>query len=186
MTKTRAVGPQSPPLESNRTTERTENHEPVDRSCIPGNRRSSSSSCASTPSRCTAVRKNGTDHGTPCRMQGRRIVEFSETARARERGVGTLSCAVSNTTRNQASDTMTLNSMQYIPLASAYLCPNCGCVGNCSERCPACASTALLGLASILDREYEEATQPEFQFCFSGCDPIFPHQFASSGSVLAE
>ncbi len=74
----------------------------------------------------------------------------------------------------QAGDIMKLNSMQHIPLASAYLCPNCGCVGNCSERCPACASTALLGLASILDREHEEATQPEFPFCFLGCDPIYP------------
>ena len=81
---------------------------------------------------------------------------------------------------------MKLNSMQHIPLASAYLCPNCGCVGNCSERCPACASTALLGLASILDREPEEATQPEFPFCFPGCDPMYPHQLASSGAVLAE
>jgi hypothetical protein len=43
-------------------------------------------------------------------------------------------------------------SMQHIPLAAAYLCPNCSCIGNCSEQCPACASSALLGLASVLDR----------------------------------
>ncbi|MGD0157337.1 MAG: hypothetical protein ABSB50_14665 [Terracidiphilus sp.] len=47
-------------------------------------------------------------------------------------------------------------SMQYIPLASAYLCPNCSCVGNCPERCPACASSALLSLASVLDREPDD------------------------------
>ena len=81
--------------------------------------------------------------------------------------------ALPNATINQAGDTMKLNSMHHIPLASAYLCPNCSCVGNCSERCPACASTALLSLASILDREHEEATQPEFPFCFPGCDPIY-------------
>jgi hypothetical protein len=83
--------------------------------------------------------------------------------------------APSNATINQTGDPMKLNSMQHIPLASAYLCPNCGCIGNCSERCPACASTALLGLASILDREHEEATQPEFPFCFPGSVPIYPH-----------
>lgn len=61
---------------------------------------------------------------------------------------------------------MKLTSMQHIPLASAYLCPNCGCVGNCSERCPACACSALLGLANILDREPEEADQADYPFCF--------------------
>jgi hypothetical protein len=43
-------------------------------------------------------------------------------------------------------------TMQHIPLASAYLCPNCNSIGNCAERCPACASPALLGLANVLDR----------------------------------
>jgi hypothetical protein len=79
-----------------------------------------------------------------------------------------------NATINQSGDTMKLNSMQHIPLASAYLCPNCGCVGNCSERCPACASTALLGLASILDREPEEATQPGFSFYFTAATQYTP------------
>jgi hypothetical protein len=46
-------------------------------------------------------------------------------------------------------------TMQHIPLASAYLCPNCNSIGNCSERCPACASPALLGLANVLDRACE-------------------------------
>jgi len=47
---------------------------------------------------------------------------------------------------------MTLVSMQYIPLASAYLCEDCHCVGNCAEQCPACASEALMGLAGVLNR----------------------------------
>ncbi len=48
---------------------------------------------------------------------------------------------------------MTLLSMQYIPLANAYLCEDCHCVGNCPEQCPACASEALMGLAGVLNRE---------------------------------
>ena len=55
-------------------------------------------------------------------------------------------------------ETMKLISMQHIPLASAYLCPNCSCIGNCSERCPACASSALMSLAGVLDRNAEEET----------------------------
>jgi hypothetical protein len=48
---------------------------------------------------------------------------------------------------------MNFLSMQHIPLASAYLCPDCNCIGNCSVRCPACASSVLLGLAGVLDRK---------------------------------
>jgi hypothetical protein len=48
---------------------------------------------------------------------------------------------------------MKLITMQHIPLASAYLCPDCNCIGNCAEYCPACASPVLLGLANVLDRE---------------------------------
>jgi hypothetical protein len=47
---------------------------------------------------------------------------------------------------------MTLVSMQYMPLASAYLCEDCHCVGNCAEQCPACASESLMGLAGVLNR----------------------------------
>ena len=46
-------------------------------------------------------------------------------------------------------------SMQHMPLTSAYLCQDCNCVGNSAMQCPACASTALLGLAAILNREEE-------------------------------
>ena len=48
---------------------------------------------------------------------------------------------------------MTLRSMHYMPLANAYLCEDCHCVGNCAEQCPACASEALMGLAGVLNRE---------------------------------
>lgn len=48
---------------------------------------------------------------------------------------------------------MTYGAMQLIPLSSAYLCQDCNCVGNNANQCPACASSALLGLANVLDRE---------------------------------
>jgi hypothetical protein len=48
---------------------------------------------------------------------------------------------------------MSLASMQHIPLASAYLCQDCSCVGNCAMQCPACASGVLMALARVLDRE---------------------------------
>ncbi len=54
---------------------------------------------------------------------------------------------------------MPLASMQHIPLASAYLCQDCSCVGNCARQCPACASTVLMTLAWVLDREVEEEVQ---------------------------
>jgi hypothetical protein len=47
-------------------------------------------------------------------------------------------------------------SLQHIPLASAYLCPNCSSVGNSSKQCPACASPFLLSLAAVLDRPQPE------------------------------
>lgn len=45
--------------------------------------------------------------------------------------------------------------MSYLPLDTAYLCLDCEAVGNCSTRCPACASEALLPLAGVLNREPE-------------------------------
>ncbi len=61
--------------------------------------------------------------------------------------------------RSDGSERMTLVSMQHIPLASAYLCQDCNCVGNCSMQCPACASEALIGLAGVLNRKTEERAQ---------------------------
>jgi len=49
--------------------------------------------------------------------------------------------------------------MQHMPLANAYLCQDCNCVGNCPAQCPACASEALMGLANVLNRKSEERTQ---------------------------
>jgi coenzyme F420-reducing hydrogenase gamma subunit len=48
---------------------------------------------------------------------------------------------------------MTLSKIEYIPLRSAYLCPDCNTIGNCATQCPACASRMLMGLSAILDRE---------------------------------
>ena len=58
---------------------------------------------------------------------------------------------------------MTIATMLHIPLASAYLCPNCNCIGNCSRQCPACASPFLLSVANALDRAPEEVVQNGYQ-----------------------
>lgn len=50
---------------------------------------------------------------------------------------------------------MRFTQMQHIPLASAYLCPDCNCIGNCASQCPACASPVLMALANVLDRKPE-------------------------------
>lgn len=42
---------------------------------------------------------------------------------------------------------------EYFPLASAYLCQDCQCVSNTAIRCPACASTALMNMALVLNRD---------------------------------
>jgi hypothetical protein len=56
-------------------------------------------------------------------------------------------------------DPMSLCTMQYFPLSSAYLCQDCDSIGNCAVQCPACASRALMGLANVLDRNSEEKPQ---------------------------
>ena len=50
---------------------------------------------------------------------------------------------------------MTSPMLQHIPLKSAYLCQDCDCIGNSAIQCPACASNALLGLSSVLNRRDE-------------------------------
>jgi len=57
---------------------------------------------------------------------------------------------------------MILDTMQHIPLSSAYLCQDCDCVGNCSMQCPACASGVLMGLAGVLERKVEQDLEREF------------------------
>lgn len=52
---------------------------------------------------------------------------------------------------------MKFSKLQHIPLASAYLCPNCSSIGNNAKQCPACASPFLLSLANVLDRVPEKA-----------------------------
>ena len=64
---------------------------------------------------------------------------------------------------NRWGGPMNFISMMHIPLTSAYLCPNCSCIGNCAERCPACASSALLSLAGVLDRNHEEESEISFE-----------------------
>ncbi|MFZ0303349.1 MAG: hypothetical protein WAL75_11705 [Terracidiphilus sp.] len=54
---------------------------------------------------------------------------------------------------------MTFVSMQHIPLSDAYLCQDCDHIGNCARCCPSCASEAIMGLASVLNRQPEERTQ---------------------------
>jgi hypothetical protein len=50
------------------------------------------------------------------------------------------------------SDGGPYQGVHYFPLSNAYLCEDCHCVGNVAERCPACASEALMGLAGVLNR----------------------------------
>lgn len=54
---------------------------------------------------------------------------------------------------------MTFATMQHIPLASAYLCQDCNCIGNCASKCPACASEVLMNLAGVLNRESDVKAQ---------------------------
>lgn len=56
-------------------------------------------------------------------------------------------------------------SMQHMPLSSAYLCQDCNSVGNCSKQCPACASSVLMALATVLDREGEESRVLTIDYC---------------------
>jgi hypothetical protein len=57
---------------------------------------------------------------------------------------------------------MKVDTMEHIPLSSAYLCQDCNCVGNCATQCPACASVVLLGLAGILNRRIEIKSELEY------------------------
>lgn len=49
-----------------------------------------------------------------------------------------------------------LADLTHIPLEQAYLCAECACVGNCSERCPACACEVVINLANVLDRKEDD------------------------------
>jgi hypothetical protein len=54
---------------------------------------------------------------------------------------------------------MKFATMQHMPLMSAYLCPDCNCVGNSASHCPACNSGVLLSLSVILNREEKVGPQ---------------------------
>jgi len=61
---------------------------------------------------------------------------------------------------------MTYPNMQHIPLMSAYLCQDCNSIGNCSAQCPACASSVLLSLAGVLDRDLASPSQTALAYTF--------------------
>jgi hypothetical protein len=61
---------------------------------------------------------------------------------------------------------MKVTNMQHFPLASSYLCPDCNCIGNCSEQCPACASPVLLALANVLDREADGDSAVTYNYTY--------------------
>jgi hypothetical protein len=52
-----------------------------------------------------------------------------------------------------------LRALAHIPLAEAYLCMDCRAVGNLATQCPACASTAVLSLAQVLDGRPRPVTE---------------------------
>jgi ferredoxin len=61
---------------------------------------------------------------------------------------------------------MTHCNMQHIPLSSAYLCQDCNSVGNCARQCPACASSVLMNLSGVLDREMEREEHSALNYTF--------------------
>ena len=54
---------------------------------------------------------------------------------------------------------MKRTALQHFPLTSAYLCQDCSSVGNSANHCPACASSVLLSLSGVLNREEKAASQ---------------------------
>ncbi len=59
---------------------------------------------------------------------------------------------------------MTRDALQHFPLTGAYLCQDCNSVGNSAMHCPACASTVVLGLASVLNREEAASARAKTQW----------------------
>lgn len=48
---------------------------------------------------------------------------------------------------------MTSEMVCAMPLSGAYLCADCGFVGSQAESCVKCASSALMSLARLLNRD---------------------------------
>jgi hypothetical protein len=68
---------------------------------------------------------------------------------------------------SEKGDAMTASTMEHIPLKLAYLCQDCDCVGNCATQCPACASSSLLNLSAVLNRDrLEIGASPAETFAF--------------------
>jgi ferredoxin len=63
--------------------------------------------------------------------------------------------------------------MQHIPLQTAYLCQDCNSIGNCATQCPACASTVLMSLSSVLDRAPVQA-DAALTYAFPNAVPAKP------------
>ena len=42
-----------------------------------------------------------------------------------------------------------------IPLEAAFLCLDCSCISDGNRACPACSSSALLNLSTVLNRPSE-------------------------------
>jgi hypothetical protein len=76
---------------------------------------------------------------------------------------------------------MTYPMMQHIPLKSAYLCQDCNCIGNCPEQCPACASSVLMNLSCILDREPETVAAAETR----SVPRFYPHPVGELTAMVA-
>jgi hypothetical protein len=72
----------------------------------------------------------------------------------------------SRRTNHDRGESMTHCTMQHIPLSCAYLCQDCNCVGNCARQCPACASSVLMNLSGVLDREVEREKHPALNSAF--------------------
>ena len=54
---------------------------------------------------------------------------------------------------------MSTTELQHMPLSAAWLCQDCNSIGNCAKRCPACASSVLMSLATVLDRRGEDTEE---------------------------
>ena len=56
-----------------------------------------------------------------------------------------------------------LEDVQHIPIASAYLCADCGAIGNRSTACAACAGASIISVACVLDRKSDTSSPLELQ-----------------------
>jgi hypothetical protein len=74
---------------------------------------------------------------------------------------------------------MTYKTIEYFPLESSYLCQDCNSISKNSRACPACASTVLMNLAGVLNREVT-AVQEERVLTYT-----FPRTIAALSTKVA-